>query len=112
MIGWKGIVKFPEMQCKIASSVKKTPCHKHIEVVRSQGPGKRRDVAKVFNRREYSNDSRIFGPKAHSRLYLWGYEGMSPREILKMRTLGDVFSLILGAKSRAFRTDFYQVTFV
>ena len=34
----------------------------------------------------------------------------SPREILKMRTLGDAFSLILGAKSREFRTDFYQVT--
>ena len=34
----------------------------------------------------------------------------SPREILKMRTFGDAFSLILGAKSRAFRTDFYQVT--
>ena len=33
-----------------------------------------------------------------------------PREILKMRTLGDAFSLILGAKSRAFRTDVYQVT--
>ena len=32
-----------------------------------------------------------------------------PREILKMCTLGDAFSLILGAKSRAFRTDFYQV---
>ena len=30
----------------------------------------------------------------------------SPREILKMRTFGDAFSLILGA----FRTDFYQVT--
>ena len=27
-----------------------------------------------------------------------------------MRTLGDAFSLILGAKSSAFRTDFYQVT--
>ena len=36
--------------------------------------------------------------------------GMPPQEILKMRTLGDAFSLILGAKSRAFRTDFYQVT--
>ena len=35
---------------------------------------------------------------------------MSPREILKMRTLGDAFSLILGAKSRTFKTDFYQVT--
>ena len=34
----------------------------------------------------------------------------SLREILKMRTFGDAFSLILGAKSRAFRTDFYQVT--
>ena len=28
----------------------------------------------------------------------------------KMHTLGDAFCLILGAKSRAFRTDFYQVT--
>ena len=27
-----------------------------------------------------------------------------------MHTLRDAFSLILGAKSRAFRTDFYQVT--
>ena len=35
---------------------------------------------------------------------------MPPREIFKMRTLGDAFSLILGAKSRAFRTDVYQVT--
>ena len=35
---------------------------------------------------------------------------MSPREILKMHTLGDAFSLILGAKSRAFSTDFYLVT--
>ena len=35
---------------------------------------------------------------------------MPPQEISKMRTLGDAFSLILGAKSRAFRTDFYQVT--
>ena len=33
-----------------------------------------------------------------------------PREILKMRTFGDAFSLILWSKSRAFRTDFYQVT--
>ena len=31
-------------------------------------------------------------------------------KILKIHTLGDAFSLILGAKSRAFRTDFYQVT--
>ena len=35
---------------------------------------------------------------------------MPPWEILKMQTLGDAFSLILGAKSRAFVTDFYQVT--
>ena len=35
---------------------------------------------------------------------------MPPWEILKMRTLRDAFSLILGAKARAFRTDFYQVT--
>ena len=39
-----------------------------------------------------------------------GVRGQPPREILKMRTLGDAFSLILGAKSRAFRTDVYQVT--
>ena len=39
-----------------------------------------------------------------------GVQGHAPREILKMRTLGDAFFLILGAKSRAFRTDFYQVT--
>ena len=35
---------------------------------------------------------------------------MLPREILKLHTLGDAFSLSLRAKSRAFRTDFYQVT--
>ena len=35
---------------------------------------------------------------------------MLPLEILKMHTLGDAFSLILPPKSRAFRTDFYQVT--
>ena len=35
---------------------------------------------------------------------------MLPRKILKRHTLGDAFSLILGAKSRAFRTDLYQVT--
>ena len=35
-----------------------------------------------------------------------GSGGMPPREILKMHTLGDAFSLILGVKSRAFRTDF------
>ena len=28
----------------------------------------------------------------------------------EMQTLGDAFSLILGAKSRALVTDFYQVT--
>ena len=39
-----------------------------------------------------------------------GSGGMPPWEILKMQTLGDAFSLILGAKSRAFVTDFYQVT--
>ena len=39
-----------------------------------------------------------------------GSWGMLPREILKMHTLGYAFSLILGGKSRAFRTDFYQVT--
>lgn len=39
-----------------------------------------------------------------------GVRGHAPREILKMQTLGDAFSLILGAKSRAFVTDFYQVT--
>ena len=39
-----------------------------------------------------------------------GVRGMLPREILKLHTLGDAFSLILGAKSRAFRTDSYQVT--
>ena len=38
-----------------------------------------------------------------------GSGGMPPWEILKMCTLGDAFSLILGAKSRAFRTDFYQL---
>ena len=34
------------------------------------------------------------------------------RESSGMHTLGDAFSVILGAKSRAFRTEFYQVTFV
>ena len=34
-----------------------------------------------------------------------GSGDMLPREILKMHTLRDTFSLILGAKSRAFRTD-------
>ena len=48
-------------------------------------------------------------------MYLWHaipreIRGHAPQEILKIRTLGDAFSLILGAKSRAFRTDFYQVT--
>ena len=43
-------------------------------------------------------------------LYLGGSGGMLPREVLKMHTLRDAFSLIWGAKSRAFRTDFYQVT--
>ena len=47
-------------------------------------------------------------------LHVGGSRGMPPppppREILKIHTLGDAFSLILGAKSRAFRTDFYQVT--
>jgi len=43
-------------------------------------------------------------------LYLGGSGGMLPREILEMHSLGDAISLILGAKSRAFRTDFYQVT--
>ena len=32
-----------------------------------------------------------------------------PREILIMNTPRDAFSLILGTKSRAFRTDFHQV---
>ena len=36
-----------------------------------------------------------------------GSGGMLPRENLKMPTLGDAFSLSLGAKSRAFRTEFY-----
>ena len=39
---------------------------------------------------------------------VWGHA--PPQEILKMCTLGDAVSLILGAKSSAFRTDFYQVT--
>ena len=38
---------------------------------------------------------------------VWGH---APPGILKIHTLRDAFSLILGAKSRAFRTDFYQVT--
>ena len=48
--------------------------------------------------------------RAFGTLYLGGSGGMLLREILKMHTLGEAFSLILGAKSRAFRTDFYQVT--
>ena len=43
-------------------------------------------------------------------LYLGGSGGMPPWEILKMYTLRDAFSLILGAKSRAFTTDFNEVT--
>ena len=43
-----------------------------------------------------------------------GYLGQRPtpecQYLLKMHALGDAFSLIWGAKSRAFRTDFYQVT--
>ena len=44
-----------------------------------------------------------------------GYVGQRPTlvcrwKILKMHTLGDAFSLILGTKSRAFRTNYYQVT--
>ena len=66
-----------------------------------------RDAAKVFNRPESRNDRRVFGLKAHSSLPLacctWGgVQGHVPREILKMRTRRDPFSLILGAKSRAF----------
>ena len=48
--------------------------------------------------------------RAFGMLYLGGSGGMLPQEILKMHSPGDAFSLILGAKSRAFRTDFYQVT--
>ena len=48
--------------------------------------------------------------RAFGTLYPAGSGGMLPREFLKMHTLRDAFSLILGAKSRAFRTDFYQVT--
>ena len=52
-----------------------------------------RDVGKVLNRWESSNDRRVFGPKAHSSVpKLGGYGGMPPREILKMHTLGDAFS--------------------
>ena len=45
---------------------------------------------------------------AFGTLYLGGSGGMPPPpEILKMHTLGDAFSLIFGAKSMAFRTNFY-----
>ena len=41
-----------------------------------------RDVAKVFNWRESSNDRRVFGPKAHSSMplarYSWGGLGACP----------------------------------
>ena len=39
-----------------------------------------------------------------------GFRGHAPPGNFEMQTLGDAFSLILGAKSRAFVTDFYQVT--
>ena len=42
-------------------------------------------------------------------LYLGGSGGMPPREILKMFSPRDAFSLMLGTKSRAVKTDFYQV---
>ena len=41
-----------------------------------------RDVAKVFSRRESSNDRRVFGPKAHSSVpkarYIRGVRGHAP----------------------------------
>ena len=39
-----------------------------------------------------------------------GFGGILSWEILKMHTLRETFTLILGAKSRAFRTDCYQLT--
>ena len=47
---------------------------------------------------------------AKGPIYLRGSGGTPHWEIWKMHTLRDAFSLILGAKLRVFRTDFYQVT--
>ena len=39
-----------------------------------------------------------------------GVQGHAPPGNFEIRTLGDAFSLILEAKSRTFRTDFYHIT--
>ena len=55
-----------------------------------------RDVAKVFKRRESSNNRRYNrGICAFGTLYLGGFGGMPLQESLKMLTLGVAFSLIL-----------------
>ena len=70
-----------------------------------------RDVGKVLNRRESSNDRWVFGPKAYSSVPkargVWGH---APPGNFEHAYSGRCIFLVLGAKSRAFRTDFYQVT--
>ena len=73
-----------------------------------------RDVAKVFNRWESSNNRWVLSLRP-TLPCLWhaiprGVRGHVSPGILKMHALGDAFSLILRAKLRVFRTDFYQVT--
>ena len=70
-----------------------------------------RDVGKGLNRRESSNDRRVFGPKAHSSVPkargVWGH---APPGNFENAYSGRCIFLVLRAKSRAFRTAFYQVT--
>ena len=69
------------------------------------------DVGKVLNRRESSNDRWVFGPKAHSSVpKARGVRGHAPLGNFENAYSGKCIFLVLGAKSRAFRTDFYQVT--
>ena len=69
------------------------------------------DVGKVLNRRESSNDRRVFEPKAHSRVpKARGVREHAPTGNFENAYSGRCIFLVLGAKSRAFRTDFYQVT--
>ena len=69
------------------------------------------DVGKVLNRRESSNDRWVFGPKAHSSVpKARGVRGHAPLGNFENAYSGKCIFLVLGAKSRVFRTDFYQVT--
>ena len=70
-----------------------------------------RDVGKVLNRQESSNDRRVFGPKAHSSVpKARGVRGHAPPGNFENAYSGRCIFLVLRAKSRAFRTAFYQVT--